>query len=174
MSRHALQRGEAQALKRGLKMAREATDALVGLSGQEGRYIVMEIYAGSGTLCRVANTTMSASWKALEPYDVLYGHDLTQRETQRELKAIIEKVEPDLVTLSMPCTPWCSWMYLSRDLDGVEARRAADLPLWRFAREVWDIQTKAGRLVLTENPCNEVQAAVHALWAHFSLNSLET
>ena len=27
-----------------------------------------------------------------------------------------------------------------------------DLPLWRFARKVWDIQDKGNRLVLTENP----------------------
>ena len=43
-------------------------------------------------------------------------------------------------------------MYLNRDLDAVEMARSEDLPLWRFAREIWDIQDKGGRLVLTENP----------------------
>ena len=30
--------------------------------------------------------------------------------------------------------------------------REEDIPLWRFVREVWDEQTKNGRLVMTENP----------------------
>lgn len=38
------------------------------------------------------------------------------------------------------------------DEDEVDQRRTEELPLWRFARKVWDYQNVRGRLVLTENP----------------------
>jgi len=37
-------------------------------------------------------------------------------------------------------------------VDKVMEDRQADIPLWRFCREVWDEQDKHGRLALTENP----------------------
>ena len=38
------------------------------------------------------------------------------------------------------------------NIDQIMADRQVDIPLWRFVREVWDEQTKNGRLVMTENP----------------------
>ena len=147
-----LQRGETQAIRRGTRLALDAANAVLKTSKAEGRYLVLEIYAGSGNLTKVARHYYSETWAAGPPVDILYGHDPTKKQTQREVREMVENLEPDLVTLSMPCTPWCSWMWLNHDIDAVEMLRAADLPLWRFAREIWDLQTAAGRLVLTENP----------------------
>jgi len=42
------------------------------------------------------------------------------------------------------------------DPDEVADRRTLDMPLWRFARDVWDFQTKRGALAMTENPFGSV------------------
>ena len=82
---------------------------------------------------------------------MLSGQDLLKRDEQKKLWDVIYKHEPDLITLAMPCGPWCSWMYLC-DPDKVAEKRAEDLPLWRLARKVWDHQVRMKRLVLTEQP----------------------
>ena len=41
---------------------------------------------------------------------------------------------------------------MAKDLERILQLREDSLPLWRFAREVWDIQDLARRLVLSENP----------------------
>ena len=64
---------------------------------------------------------------------------------------MIEEEEPDLITLAMPCGPWCQWMNLC-DPEQVEEKRTESMPLWRFAKQVWDHQIGKHRLVLTENP----------------------
>ena len=64
---------------------------------------------------------------------------------------MIYREEPDLITLSMPCGPWCQWMNLCPE-DEVDAKRTEEMPLWRLARDIWDYQNSKGRLVMTENP----------------------
>eukprot|EP00435_Cladocopium_sp_Y103_P070196 s181_g34.t1 len=64
---------------------------------------------------------------------------------------MVVEEHPDLVTLSMPCGPWCQWMALC-DPDTVEEKQAEDLPLWRFARRLWDLQVSRNALAFTENP----------------------
>jgi len=87
----------------------------------------------------------------LEPIDIIYGQDLKKKATRDEVWQILYETEPDLVTLSMPCGPWCQWMNMC-DPDEVADRRTLDMPLWRFARDVWDFQTRRGALAMTENP----------------------
>ena len=56
------------------------------------------------------------------------------------------------MTLSPRCGPWSQFQRLNKNPEKLMAARKEDLPLWRFAREVWDEQDKGQRLVLTENP----------------------
>eukprot|EP00435_Cladocopium_sp_Y103_P044148 s1245_g12.t1 len=142
-----LQRGTIQKLKKGVGEGLLRGRRLSSVADMESRYVVLEIYAGVAN----ANVEKTNVWRALPPVDILYGHDLTKKATRDEVWEIIHREEPDLVTLSMPCGPWCQWMNLC-DIDVVDEKRTADMPLWRFAREVWDHQTAHGRLALTENP----------------------
>ena len=146
-----LQRGTLQRLKRGAALAIEYNDALVDAVVLEERYVLFEIYAGVANLTKVARSDRMARWTALDPVDICYGHDLTVPAVQRQILDRIKLHKPDLVTLSMPCGPWCSWSRLA-DADETAEKRTQDMPLWRFARQVWDEQVAHGRLVLTEQP----------------------
>lgn len=146
-----LQRGDAQRLKRGALLGRKQATLVAKTAEMEGKYVLLEIYAGTAKLTRLANEMYKDRWRALPPIDILYGHDLTKKNVQDEIYNMVVEEHPDLVTLSMPCGPWCQWMHLC-DPDIVEEKRAADLPLWRFARRVWDLQVSRNALALTENP----------------------
>ena len=144
-----LQRGDVQRLKQGLRKSEECNNLLLDAANMETRYVLLEIYAGAANLTSVANEEKSGKWMALQPVDVIYGHNLLEKKVQDQVMEIIDTEKPDLVTLSMPCGPWYSWMNLA-DPDAVVDKCTADLPLRRFARKVWDKQHGAGRLVMTE------------------------
>ena len=146
-----LQRGMIQKLKRGVALGMERAKRISEVVGMEPRYVVLEVFAGVGNLTRVAKMEMAKDWKALPPVDIIYGHDLTKKVVRDELWAVIYREEPDLITLSMPCGPWCQWMNLC-PADEVDAKRTEEMPLWRLARDIWDYQNSKGRLVMTENP----------------------
>ena len=145
-----LQRGDVQRLKNGVSAGLARVNAVLGVTAQENRFVLLEIYAGTATLTKVARQKKD-TWTALDPVDILYGYDLTKLEDRKRVWQVIEKEEPDLITLAMPCGPWCQWMNLC-DPDTVEEKRTESMPLWRFARQVWDHQVQRHRLVLTENP----------------------
>ncbi len=146
-----LQRGDMQKVKqgvlRGIGMMRKLTEA----AKKEDRYVLLELYAGTARLTKLARTAYAKYWKALDPVDIDFGHDLCDKKTQEEIWEIIVQNEPDLITMSMPCGPWCQWMNLC-DPDVVYEKRRADWPLWQFARRVWDFQAERGALALSENP----------------------
>ena len=146
-----LQRGEVQRLKKGVLEARRVNRLLHDTAGLEGRFVVLELFAGSATLTKVAGYQMQGHWCALEPVDILTGYDLTKKSCRDKVWDMIRRHKPDLITCSMPCKPWCNWMHLLPS-DEVEQRRSEAMPLWRFVREVWDHQVSEQRLVLTENP----------------------
>lgn len=125
-----LQRGDAQRLKQGAQQAKERAALIQNTAKTEERYVVLEISAGMARLSE-------------EAIDLLYGHDLRQNDTQKRVFDIIHERKPDLVTLSMPCGPWCSWMRLAPE-EKLDELRAEHLTLWRFARKVWDKQVSEG------------------------------
>ena len=145
------QRGLMQKLKHGVQSALAVTNLVQDIANQEEKFIVLEVFAGTARLTKMAKEDPDGVWTALESFDVLSGQDLLKRDEQKKLWDVIYKHEPDLITLAMPCGPWCSWMYLC-DPDKVAEKRAEDLPLWRLARKVWDHQVRMKRLVLTEQP----------------------
>lgn len=146
-----MQRGEIQQVKQGVQRGLAVMEKVNDVVKKEGRYVLMEIYAGTARLTNLARTTYAKHWTALDPVDIIFGHDLSKKKTQDEIWQILVTEEPDLVTLSMPCGPWCQWMKLC-DPEVVAEKQAADWPLWLFARRVWDFQVQRGALVLTENP----------------------
>ena len=144
-----MQRGDVQRLKQGAARVQALASYVNEVANKEDRFLVFEIFAGVARLSEVGRRRKK--WDAMSPIDIVFGHDLLLKAEQENVMHLIEVMEPDLVTLSMPCGPWCSWMNLC-DADEVELKRSEHLPLWRFARRVWDKQDKAGRLVLTEQP----------------------
>ena len=130
---------------------KEVNEALITTADLEERYVLLEIYAGVGNLSRVARVERGHTWKVLDPIDIVYGHDLVKKDMQDYVMKILETEKPDLVTLSMPCGPWCSWTQLC-PMEEIDEKRTADMPLWRFARKVWDFQVQQRGLVLTEQP----------------------
>ena len=146
-----LRRGEVQRLKRGVRQGMAVAEALVQVAHKEERFVVMEIFAGTATLSGVAHSAEFPHWCATPPVDILYGYDLKTKEDQRKVLKMWEEYEPDLLTISMPCGPWCQWMNLC-DPEVVAEKRTEDMPLWRFARLMWDKQVRAGRLAMSGNP----------------------
>ena len=144
-----------QSLKKGVGKGLNRGRRITSTAAMEGRFVVAEIYAGVANLTKVAMKELGTTWSALDPIDIIYGHDLKKKATRDEVWELLYKTEPDLVTLSMPCGPWCQWMNMC-DPDEVADRRTLDMPLWRFARDVWDFQTKRGALAMTENPFGSV------------------
>ena len=145
------QRGLAQRLKQGLKRAKEHHAYILEVAAKRDKFVVLEVFAGTARLTRMASRNKKDIWYAMSPIDILSGQDLREKKERDKLWRAIRKDEPDLVTLAMPCGPWCQWMHLC-DPEEVADKRTADMPLWHLAREIWDYQTWKKRLVLTEQP----------------------
>ena len=144
------QRGVQQRFKESIKNLKEVFAAVHAVCNAETRWTALEIFAGCCRFTQVASTR--DGWNVLPPIDLELGHDLSRKEVQEEVLACIQKYEPDLVTLSPRCGPWSQFQRLNKNLEKLMNERKEDLPLWRFARRVWDIQDAGNRLVLTENP----------------------
>lgn len=145
-----LQRGSLQKLKQGVQRAREYHALINKITHQREVKVVMEIFAGCAMLSRVSMDR--PGWQSTEPIDLLYGYDLPNPVTQKEILAEVREVQPDLITLSPRCGPWSQFQRLNPNIDKVMDDRKEDIPLWRFCRVLWDEQTREGRLALTENP----------------------
>ena len=139
-----------QKLKNGMQASRRIHALMAMVHRIKDKYTVMEIFAGHGILTEVA--TLRAGWSALMPVDLIYGQDLRNAHTRAQVMDAIRTKKPDLVTLSPRCGPWSQFQRLNPNLDQIMMDRQVGIPLWRFVREVWDEQTKNGRLVMTENP----------------------
>ena len=136
-----------QKMKRGIEQGLEKVNMVNQVATQDYRPVFLEIFAGVANLTHVAGNQTQNTWRVLPPVDILFGHDLKDKET-KWLWEIIYKEKPDLITLSMPCG---SWMNLV-PLEEIERKRSEDLFLWRLAREIWDYQTSQRRLALAEQP----------------------
>ena len=98
------------------------------LIGKREKYVVLELFAGTARLSRMAARERGDRWHAMSSVDILSGQDLRRSDVRREVWKVIHAEEPDLITLAMPCGPWCQWMNLCPP-DLVEEKRKADLPL---------------------------------------------
>jgi len=70
---------------------------------RRSRVDVVEIFAGSSML-----TLRCGAWglKALQPIDILFGHDLRRRAQRRWCRKLLARVRPRLAVIGFPCTKW--------------------------------------------------------------------
>ena len=106
-----LQRGMVQSLKQGVGKGLTRSRRITDTAAVEGRFVVVEIYAGVGNLTKVAKKELHAHCAALEPIDIIYGQDLKKKVTRDEVWQILYETEPDLVTLSI----YALWALVSVD-----------------------------------------------------------
>eukprot|EP00435_Cladocopium_sp_Y103_P058267 s440_g20.t1 len=139
-----------QKLKQAMNNARERHVAVTQVKEMREHYLVLELFAGCARLTSTAN--LREGWQSMAPVDLIYGQDLHNAHTRREVLAMIRETKPDLVTMSPRCGPWSQFQRINPNIDKVMEERQQDIPLWRFCRAVWDEQDKNGRLALTENP----------------------
>ena len=144
------QRGLNQKIKKAMEEIRQQQMAVLAVSEKKEHFLLLEVFAGCARLTKVAKERKG--WEALDPVDIIYGDDLRNKEVQRRILDLLDKYEPDLVTMSPRCGPWSQFQRINPNIDKVMEDRKQDIPLWRFCRKLWDEQTKQGRLALTENP----------------------
>eukprot|EP00435_Cladocopium_sp_Y103_P015241 s2361_g3.t1 len=144
------QRGLIQKFKQAVSAAKERHVAVMQVRHMKEHYVVLELFAGCARLTSTARAR--DGWDTINPIDIIYGQDLHNAVTRREVLDAIRLVKPDLVTMSPRCGPWSQLQRINPNMDKVMEDRQADIPLWRFCRAVWDEQDKNGRLALTENP----------------------
>lgn len=145
-------RGLTQQMKKGIRSALAVMDKVITLPTGQHKLMLLEIFAGTATLTRVAATR--PGWGAYNPVDILYGEefDMTKECNRKRLVKMVETLKPDLVVITPPCGPWCQWQRLRADVDALFETRRLHLPFWKMSREIWDEQNKDRRLVLTEQP----------------------
>eukprot|EP00435_Cladocopium_sp_Y103_P025154 s849_g6.t1 len=96
----------------------------------------------------------STPWGAYQPVDVILGEEwnMDVSANRRNVVDIVNSIKPDLVVITPPCGPWCAWQRLCQDYEALDKLRKGHLPYWKMTREIWDSQTREGRLALTEQP----------------------
>lgn len=145
-------RGLSQMFKRSINEALAVMDKIKAVTTWRTDYMVLELFAGSATLSRHARSRKG--WASYEPVDIIFGeeHDLRKPENIKRILDVVTGFEPDLVVITPPCGPWSTWQRMRIDFDALDEQRRQHLPFWRLARKVWDVQTRGGRLALTEQP----------------------
>ena len=126
-------RGVTQKLKGGVLVGKAIMAALIAATMDSGNYTILEIADGGWSVMGVVD--VSAGWSP----------ELAQR--LQGVSRRIETEKPDLVVLAPP-----PWVAKPTDDAGLWERRRAQLPLWRWVAEVWNLQAKGRRLVALVQP----------------------
>ena len=145
-------RGVTQKLKKGVQQGIRLMERLKRGAQVGEKFMVLEVFSGSSMLTLVA--AESDGWGAYQPVDVILSDDgdMSKKANRDKVKSMVRVMKPDLVVITPPCGPWCAWQRTCRDWDALDETRKEHLPFWRMTREIWDIQTRGGRLCLTEQP----------------------
>ena len=109
-----------------------------------GKKLLLEVFTGTGRLSMVAVAGPQIGKGS--------GCDLTTPHDQRRLMALVDACKPDLLTVDPPCWPWCGQDEASLRQEAAWERRRQHLPFWRLVAKLWEVQTKAGRLILLTQP----------------------
>ena len=114
-----LRRGEVQKLKRGARQGMAIADALLATAAKEGRYVVMEVFAGTAMLSGLAHGPEFPNWCATPPVDILYmATTLLRRRTRRRCWTCGRSMSRTY------------WLYLCRVDLGVSGWTCATLRRW--------------------------------------------
>eukprot|EP00435_Cladocopium_sp_Y103_P038363 s129_g10.t1 len=145
-------RGLSQQMKKEVQVALASMDKLRALATWRTEFMVLELFAGKATLSRRASSR--TGWGSYEPVDVVFGqeHDLRDKDNRQRILDVVKHFKPDLVVITPPCGPWCSWQRLRKNVEELDEIRKEHMPFWRLARQVWDMQTEEDRLAMTEQP----------------------
>eukprot|EP00435_Cladocopium_sp_Y103_P015633 s906_g3.t2 len=115
---------------------------------------IMELYAGHADISFLA---YQYDLKALEPFDLIYGHDMTKDKYKRSWRQAQKQFSPLLVVVETECTLWNIFNenlnYAGKDrLAELEALREDQLPLVREGVQSCLRQIADGNFFLYENP----------------------
>ena len=138
-------RGVTQKLKGGVLVGKAIMAALIAATMDSGNYTILEIADGGGRLG--ARAAKRPGWSVMGVVDVSAGWSPELAQRLQGVSRRIETEKPDLVVLAPP-----PWVAKPTDDAGLWERRRAQLPLWRWVAEVWNLQAKGRRLVALVQP----------------------
>lgn len=114
-------RGLIQKMRWSMKSARDRQILVTLMHERREKYLVLEVFAGCARLTQVAKDR--DGWEALDPVDLIYGQDLKNSLTRWEVKEMVKRCQPDLLTLSPRCGPWSQFQRINPNIDKVMADR---------------------------------------------------
>ena len=92
---------------------------LAAVAAMPVKFFLLELFAGHSEFSLQAD--LDPDWEPLEPVDLLYGHNLINRQEQLKQLNIAVGMSVDLIILEQPCHPWSSSQALKTwCLDGRE------------------------------------------------------
>ena len=115
---------------------------------------IFEIFAGSSKLTLMAK---GFGLNALEPMDLLHGHDLCDPQVQRQAHRAIDKFKPWLCMMGIDCRHYNKFnrnLNYSHRVDEWQQLQLQDRPMLVFSGDVAMKQYKAKRFFIIENPLN--------------------
>ena len=116
-----------------------------------GKTFCWELFAGASELSKMATR---AGHRVGVPLDILRGVDLKKPSMASAVKWMVMYFKPWLVAMGFPCTPYSAWQRVNRIQYGTDtdALMEQNEPLVNLSCDVAEIQCRAGRLALLENP----------------------
>ena len=114
---------------------------------------VLEIFAGSMTLSKIAAANGD---RVLQPVDLHTGFDLSKPKDRRTIIKLINKENPDITTISYPCTPWSTMQNISKDKPGrkeaLRLEREEHIQYVKFAQKILRNRELDNKTAVAENP----------------------
>ena len=113
---------------------------------------IFELFSGSS---KFTTRAPAFNMNALEPQDLLHGHDLSDPEQKQHVRQALKKFKPWLTVLGLSCRPYSifnhNMNYSWREDEWLELQKEAQ-PLLDFAMDVIYEQMDQNRYFLLENP----------------------
>ena len=112
---------------------------------------VMEIFGGYGGVTRLA---IKRKLKVGKCFDINVGIDLTQEKEVQKLLHYIDRHKPECIIMGPPCTSFSAWARFNRIhyFDAWLKSYQIGLPLAELCATIAQVQMRAGRYFLIENP----------------------
>jgi hypothetical protein len=112
---------------------------------------VLELWGGT---CGISKAAHKLGYTVAQPFDLIYGDDLTDAQIQAQVMDYIDRVKPDLVVMGPPCTKWSALQSINYrdDPRALQRARRQELPSLRLAEAVFVKQHAGGRAAVIEHP----------------------